>query len=148
MLLQERARLDRKIEQLDGETVQFRLAHQDLHFVPLVNQELSMLSSALTQAQIATINARAEYPPNHPTTAKSQRCEDELLASYEKVKARIVELDKIAAEYDGMQKKLTRLRERAQRVDQELHDIGLLQAIREAVRRDVDSRAPATQPAR
>ena len=147
-LLEERARLDGEIEQLDRQTVQFRLAHQDLHFVPLVNQELSMISNALTQAKIATINARAEYPPNHPTTAKSQRCEDELLASYEKLKARIVELDKIAAEYDEMQTKLTRVREREQRVDEQLHDIALLQAIREAVGRDMDARAPATQPAR
>jgi hypothetical protein len=47
-LVEERARLEREIEQLDSEAAQFRQAHQDLRFAPLVNQELSALSGALT----------------------------------------------------------------------------------------------------
>ncbi len=113
-----------EINELHARIAEFRRTHPALetlqHVVP---QELSQISQAYVAAQLATIDAKAQFGPGHPKVVAAQRREEELATRYAQVLKRAIELNTQASELDKLRAELGIKQDFLRRLNDRIRDL-------------------------
>jgi hypothetical protein len=128
-LREKRDELLAEVDAAERAAEQFRAQHPESFAVTtLVPQQLQQVSQAYVNAQLATINAKAQYAAGHPVLAAAQRREKELRERYDLELTRAVEHQAKLAAYQKLQYDIVLKQDMARRLNVQIMELEVASA--------------------